>query len=255
MRYLILISLVLLASCATPQNEPRSFYGQVYAPGDVMLDGSGVFTSTAKVKSSDFIREARMAAYLRLMEKAVMAGYKSVRIYREEVTDFIGYKISIHGQLYLFDEAGENIYPISSINRILRGLPIKELNSVSIVKPEPVKKSKPKFVAKAKINKAKPTKNISKKVKTKTTKKKIVKVQPQPAALPEPSPVEDDEIGAPTIIMAPEDITGSVLKAVNDNATLNGDLKIKSTTKFSPNAIAIPKALSGTPLGVVIGKK
>ena len=257
MRYFILISFFFLASCATPQNEPQSFYGQVYAPGNVTIDGSGVFTSTAKVKSGEFIREARMAAYLRLMESAVIAGYKSVSINHEEVTDFIGYKISIRGRLYLFDEPGENIYPISSISRILRGLSLKKLNAVAVIAPKPVKRRKLKSTVKPKLKpKPKPTK--VKKTKPKKLKKKVVKAQPKPVALPEPTPVADDvieDIGAPTVIMAPEDITGSVLKSANDNAALNGDLKIKSATKISPNAIAIPKALTGTPLGVVIRKK
>lgn len=260
MRYFILISFFFLASCATPQNEPQSFYGQVYAPGNVTIDGSGVFTSTAKVKSGEFIREARMAAYLRLMESAVIAGYKSVSINHEEVTDFIGYKISIRGRLYLFDEPGENIYPISSISRILRGLPLKKLNAVAVIAPKPVKRRKLKSTVKPKLkSKSKSTKVKKTKPKTpKKPKKKVVKTQPKSVALPEPTPVADEvieDIGAPTVIMAPEDITGSVLKSANDNAALNGDLKIKSATKISPNAIAIPKALTGTPLGVVIRKK
>lgn len=258
MRYFILISFFFLASCATPQSEPQSFYGQVYAPGNVTIDGSGVFTSTAKVNSGEFIREARMAAYLRLMESAVIAGYKSVSINHEEVTDFIGYKISIRGRLYLFDEPGENIYPISSISRILRGLPLKKLNAVAVIAPKPVKKRKLKPKLKSK-SKPKPTKvKKTKPKKSKKPKKKVVKTQPKPVALPEPTSVADDvieDIGAPTVIMAPEDITGSVLKSANDNTVLNGDLKIKSATKISPNAIAIPKALTGTPLGVVIRKK
>lgn len=265
MRYFILISFLFLASCATPQTEPQSFYGQIYAPGNVTIDGSGVFNSTAKVKSVEFIREARLAAYLRLMENAIISGYRSVRIDREEVTDFIGYKVTIHGRLYLSDQLGEGIYPISSISRILRGLPIRELNPVAIVAAPLEKKYKAKPKAKRKVKKIKvktikkPITKVKSKPVIKTKKKKVVTPEPEPIALPEPSTVPDEvdeDIGVPTIIMAPEDITGSVLKAANDN----GDIKIKSTAVFSPsaiapNAIAIPKALSGTPLGVVIRNK
>lgn len=246
MRYFILISLLFLASCATPQNAPQSYYGKIYAPGKVSIEGSGIFVSTASVKSAEFKSAARKAAYFRLMEKAVIAGYKGVRISREEVSNILGYKISIRGRLYLNSDVGGDIYPISNISRVLKGLPLKKLVAKIAIKPNPIKKAK-----------------LKKRVVVQQLDKIIL---PKPEPLPEPNLesyvepeietiVEPLPEGAPTVIMAPEDITGSVVKAANDNLTIGSNSKIKPIVTFPSSAITIPKALSGTPLGVVGLKK
>lgn len=250
MRYFIfiIISFLFLASCATPQNEPQSFYGKVYAPGKVSIEGSGVFVSTARVKSAEFSNHARKAAYFRLMENAVVAGYKGVRIHSEEVSNILGYKITIHGRLYLISDDSDNVYPISNISRVLKGLPLKKLVVKIAIKPKSIKKTKPK--------KRIVVQQLEKVILPKPTAKPVSEpilesyVEPEIETIVEPLPE-----GAPTVIMAPVDITGSIVKAANDNTTNGSNSKIKPTVTFPSSAITIPKALSGTPLGVVGQKK
>lgn len=255
MRYLFLVLFIFLASCATPQNEPQSYYGKVYAPGKVSIDGSGVFVSTAGVKAAEHRSIARRAAYSRLMNSAISAGYKSVKIYREEISGSFGYKIAIRGRLFLHVGDNDGIYPIGNISRVLKGLPLKEIKKKPVAKAKYVKK----------VRSAKRT-APKKAVKQNIAVEKI-DVQPEPTLSPAPDVIlpeadvqpivetEDVPDGAPTIIMAPEDITGSIKKPLNGDTAMNSSLKIKQAIPNPTDAITIPKALSGTPLGVIVPKK
>lgn len=248
MRYLFLISFIFLASCATPQNEPQSYYGKVYTPGKVSIEGSGVFASTARVKSSEHRNIARKAAYLRLMETAVVAGYKGVRIYREEIASTIGYKISIRGRLYLHVDGDEGVYPVRNIGRVLQGLPLNEPIVITEAKTNRVKKYREK------VKKRQSVKNV---VAVKATPKPEI-LLPEPDVLEpvvETDGVSDDIIeGAPMVIMAPEDITGSIKKLGSNSVVLGSQSKSKQEQAL-PGVITIPKALSGTPLGIIVPKE
>lgn len=244
MRYLVLVFLSFLVSCATPQSDPRSFYGETYAPGKVVIEGGGAFISTATVKSTEFMVEARKAAYLRLMEQASSGGYQSVEISKEDDANLIGYKISIHGTLFLNARTGKNIFPVASLSRVLNGLSLENEKARPIVKrtrsiePKARHKTVVQTVAKRPVVNA-------------PVVKPIVVDLPQPTVSSAPS-VEIVPEGAPTVIMAPEDITGSIKKVSAVKLPVVNSMKIKRMGEPVTDAISIPKALAGTPLGIVI---
>ena len=212
MRFIILLFSVLLVSCATPKTAPQAYYGGVYVPGKVDFVSGGSFKSTAGVISADDLTTAKKAAYARLMVSAKAKGYKYFKITNEVTTSGLGKTFHLSGRAYKQASTGKGVYAIDAIRRVLDGLPLEE--------PRPVVKPKPRVAAK----------NVAKKV-----------AKPAAPVVEKPVVTED-----PTVIMAPEDITGSIGK---DGVSAQTTSSVSSSTGL---AIVAPKALDGVPMGVIV---
>ncbi len=225
MRFLVLLLAVLLVSCATPKTAPKSFYAGVYAPGHVEILESNEFKSRAVVLDADDIAIARKSAFARLLLEAKAQGYRSFRIVSEKQTKGIGHGYIVRGDLLKSYETGSGYYSIDAIKRLLKDLPLEE--------PKPVVKPKPrKTVAKA-------------------APKPIWRpgsLEPAPQAA---TPSADDE---PLVIMAPEDITGSVRAAnggTSDSGPALNPMPTGSAAQHEIRQNSI-RATSGVPTGVVL---
>ena len=133
------------------------------------------------------------------------------KITNEVTRSGLGKTFHLSGQAYKQGATGNGIYAIDAISRVLDGLPLEA--------PRPVVKPKPRVVA-----------------------KKAAK--PVAPAVAEPVATED-----PTVIMAPEDITGLIKK---DGVSAQTTSSISNSTGL---AIETPKALDGVPIGVIIRRK
>ena len=211
MRFIILLFSVFLVSCATPKTAPQAYYGGVYVSGKVEFASGGSFKSPAGVISADNLTTAKKAAYARLMVSAKAKGYKYFKITNEVTTSGLGKTFHLSGRAYKQGATGKGIYAIDAIRRVLDGLPLEE--------PRPVVKPKPRVV---------------------------VKKAPKPVAPVAVEPVVTED---PTVIMAPEDITGSINK---EGISAQTTSSISTSTGL---AIEAPKALDGVPRGVIIRQK
>jgi len=223
MRFVILVLAGMLASCATPKTAPQSFYGGVYAPGSVEITETGEFRSRAVVLDEGDGAIARKSAFARLLLKAKEAGYRSFAINSEKQRLLLGMSFQVSGKLYKERRSGAGIYPIDAIKRLLRGLPLN--------KPKPVK---------AKVNRS-PVK----------LSPRVSRTTPGSGK----SEVETD-LDEPMVIMAPEDITGSIAansrKTPEPNTNANAVIPNLGTI-YEPRAV--PAALSGIPSGVIISRQ
>ncbi len=217
MRILILCLGLVLASCASPKLNPKAYYGEVYSPGTVVFE-ENAFISTAGVFSETDRLVARKSAYARLMLEALEAGYQSFSIDEEEYSRVLGVTFVVRGDLYETPRTGKGIYPLEAIKRLLQDLPLEE--------PKPVVKAKPK-----------PNPAV---------KRPAVRAIPTVAPV-QPAQVEEE----PLVIMAPEDITGSIRKAGSNTSsvpTRTGTVR----PLITDNELKLPNAVSGLPQGVVI---
>lgn len=224
MRTFAILSLFILVSCASPQKNPESYYAGTYAPSYLNIE-NGEFVAYASVVEKDDVKMAEKAAYLRLMKDGKEKGYRYFQVTDAGEVTLIGTRYTIKGKLYKSNRNGSNIFSLDAISRLLRGLPLKQ----EYVAPKPKKKI---------------TKAISKKVAPKP-----VSVAPTP--VPAPTPVAVDPNG-PTIIMAPEDITGSVQrKKIHLPKNVNGTEPVGHFTQ----SVDLPNAVSDIPTGVLLRKK
>lgn len=223
MRFLVLLSAVLLVSCATPKTAPKSFYAGVYAPGNVEILETNTFKSRAAVLDEDDIGIARKSAFARLLLEAKEQGYRSFRIISEKQTKGLGHGYVIRGELHKSYMNGDGYYPIDAIKRLLKDLPLEE--------PKPVVKPK--------------------------LKKAVAKAAPKPVQRPAAqatAPLADEE---PLVIMAPEDITGSINSAQGESSGADGALNPMpdaSQSRYQTEQKSI-RATSGVPTGIVLRRK
>lgn len=218
MRILVLLFAVLLVSCASPKTAPKSFYGGVYAPGTVTLEGQD-FVSRAGVLDDADQDIARKAAFARFMLEAKEAGYRSFSISEEKFSQVLGTSFTVRGNVYREARAGNGIYRLDAIKRLLRDLPLAQ--------PKP----KPKPVAR-------PSKRIAQ----------------QTPATPVPAPAPEPATEDPLVIMAPEDITGSIRRAnVSPQASAPVREGMGDLSPLSGDSDFIrPGAVSNLPMGVVL---
>lgn len=242
MRLISILLLLFVVSCASPQKNPDSFYAGKYAPAKLVVENDE-FVVSATVRNKGDLEVARKAAYLKLMKSGQNRGYRYFKVLDTSKTNFIGSRYSIKGKLFKTVQAGKDVYLLSAISRVLQGLPIKK----PYVAPKPVVK-KPKPVALA-TPVRRPTPQPRPKPVSAPSPQPAIEPVPTPSTLPTPQPevtlepVVDPDDG-PTVIMAPEDITGSIGAGP---ATQNVGTRANS-------AIALPKsnALSNIPTGVLL---
>lgn len=235
MRFLILLLAVFLVSCATPKTAPQSYYSGVYAPGNVEISSDGNFISKSAVYSAEDFEIARKAAFARLMLDAKNLGYQYFEIDKESSSKFLGLQFKVTGKVFKQARIAGGIFPIDAIKRLLRDLPLAA--------PQPVYHS-PKAGSAKKMSKIPAQTRVS-----------------APPAIAPSKPASGD--GDPLVIMAPEDITGSIKRAnsrsssgnfapANSNtgpsAMINTDTGI---AQFEQTVSPVPESLSNTPKGVL----
>ena len=206
------------------------FYEGVYVPGNVEFLGNGKFISKAGVLSDSDVSVARKAAFARFMLSAKNKGYRFFEISAEKTRDGLGKVFNLTGIAYKSRRSGSNVYPIDAVKRLLRGLPLEE--------PKPVYKPKPR----------KKTKVASKRT---VAKKKIRKTRTVPKPVPKPTPQATEE---PLVIMAPEDITGSVKRTGRQTAPTQKLYSTGTGAGFETNS-TLPDSVSGLPQGVVLRRR
>lgn len=175
MRYFFILVLLVLTGCATPKTAPNSFYGDVYTPGQVSIGEDGTYSSVAGVFDEEEKSFARKAAFARLLLAATDKNYAYFQIDEESESWLFGHRFTVTGKVYQSDTGDKNVYPITDIRRLLQDLPLE----------------RPKPVAAVSVARPAPRKPVS---------------APSPAVEASP-PTQQDE---PLVIMAPEDITGSI---------------------------------------------
>jgi hypothetical protein len=224
MRFFILLLSVFLVSCATPKTQPQAFYGKVYTPGVAEIASDGSFASYVSVIADEDAQTGRKAAYARLMLEAKSRGYTYFRVTDESTVKVLGTKITVKGSLYKRRPDGADVYPVDAIKRLLKDQPLAEpVRTVSRTESSVRKPANGQTLASTPI------------VQAPVVQEQVVS-----------EPVIADE---PLVIMAPEDITGSVkrtsLPANNPYPTGTGSNLNMST----------PSALTGIPTGVMVISK
>lgn len=215
MRYLVLVlSLLFLASCSTPQTAPQSFYAGVYVPGKVEFKEQGAFISSAGVFSKKDLPTAEKAAYARLMLEAKKLGYRYFQVTEEKTTAGLGRTFRLYGVALKSPQYNGRTYTLSSIKNLLRG------GSLVAIKRPPSKKPV--------VSNRRPL--------------------PRPDVTAAGSAEVEEITGEPTVIMAPEDITGSIQTAKRRSDPIT----VSTATALS---IELPAAVSGLPQGVRMRRK
>ena len=227
MRFVIVLFAVFLVSCATPKTAPHAYYAGTYAPGTAEISEDGTYVSRAGVFSSDDLKMARMAAFARLYTAADKYGYKYFSIEFEKTKQIIAHQFLVVGQLYKTANYNDGTYPIKIIERILKGQSI----------PNYTARSQQQF-----------TKNLS---------------SSNHVSEPTVEQSNYDFGDEPMVIMAPEDITGSIKKSADGKNKMiesnipkidhnnTGSIKTKSGVVLNDQS---PSSLKGIPTGVILKK-
>ena len=247
MRIVVILLTVLLVSCATPKSEPNSFYSGVYVPGNVLIEDGGAYRSTASVFAKKDAGIARKAAFARLLLEAKEAGYAYFSIADEDQQAVIGTRHTIAGKLFREAASDAAVYPIDAIKRLLKGLPIRTLQEVAAERrrQEAAKAARQRAAAK----------------KQAAARTRPGAGQPSPAATAprsDTTAAEPAEEGGPVIIMAPQDITGSIRKADGGQVPVNRPAAGSSANPASMlpaagnDAAGRPQSLIGIPTGVYL---
>lgn len=123
MRFILLVLVLGLASCATPKTAPNSFTEGVYTPGKPVVENDGRFVSQAAVHSEDDIALARKAAWMRLMALAEAEGYGWFAMRGETVDKLLLHRVTVSGQLFTGKPEGRQSWPVAQMRRLSQGLP------------------------------------------------------------------------------------------------------------------------------------
>jgi hypothetical protein len=225
MRFVILVFAVLLASCATPKTAPQSFYDGVFAPGMVKIKAESHFVSRATVLDEADVMIARKSAFARLLLKAKEEGYRSFSIADEKQAILLGTSFIVKGKLFKSRQTGDGIFRIDAIKRLLEDLPLEE--------PKPVVAPKLRKTVERKVSSRQPTAKPR-----------------QRATVTEPVTEE------PLVIMAPEDITGSIRAGGSSPSVMVSPAPANALTPnlgtvYEPRP-QVPSSLSGVPQGVIL---
>lgn len=239
MRLPTLVLCGLLAACATPKTDRNAYWAGTYAPGQAIINEDGSFRSSARVIGKDDEAAARLAAWSRLKIAAEQGGFGYFTIGGESDTSIIGARYSITGKLLHAPEEGA--YRVSAIEQVLNGYDLGQPSGIQIASAAPSR-----------------------------TVKRLRTAAPVPVA------TDTDE---PLVIMAPEDITGSIRPATTsaiapadpapgrESQALEAGINARPQTPAetaTPIAAAIagvaggidrpavPEAVSGIPGGVVL---
>lgn len=218
MRALIVLSVAFLVSCASPEKNPEAFYGETYAPSNFVLEENEFVASAAVMKVED-LEIAEKAAYLRLMKSAKAKGYRYFKVTDSGDATLIGSRFTVKGQLYKSFRSSPDVFPLDEIEKLLRGAKMQN----EAPKPVVVATKEPKVLKKAPVRTPKPA---------------AVAVEP----------------GGPTVIMAPDDITGTI-GGVQQDIDYDSNAGTPETSNHFTSNIHIPYAVSDIPTGVVIRKK
>lgn len=247
MRIVVILLAVLLVSCATPKSEPNSFYSGVYVPGNVLIENGGAYRSTASVFAKKDTGIARKAAFARLLLEAKEAGYAYFSIADEDQQAIIGTRYTIAGKLFRKAASDAAVYPIDAIKRLLKGLPIRTLKEIAAERRR-------KEAAEAARQRAAAKKRAAARTQAGTS-------QPAPAATAPRSgttAAEPVEEGGPVIIMAPQDITGSIRKANGGRVPAGGTAAGSAANSAivppaaGDAAAGRPQSVIGIPAGVYL---
>ncbi|MCB1386766.1 MAG: hypothetical protein KDJ80_12605 [Nitratireductor sp.] len=181
-RLLTLFLALLLVACATPKTAPLDFYSGTYAPGQVTIGDDDTYAATGAVFSLKDEPIAWKAAYARLMLRAKEAGYGYFAPGEEQRQVLIGVKVTLNGRLMRSAASTDDVYPIDAIKRMLQGLPVRTLKEIAeaAARKRPAAKAVPGF---------------------------------RTAPASRSAPPAAASTGEPLVIMAPEDITGSIRPA------------------------------------------
>jgi len=138
MRFIIVLLSLFLVSCATPKVAPNAYYSGTFLPGTASIGDDGLFVSSASTFDEDAVSLARKAAFSRLLKAAEDGGYSYFSIDSEKTGKVLGHRFTVRGSLYKTAQAGEGVFPVSAIKRLLKGL--------TLVAPKPVYRApKPKI--------------------------------------------------------------------------------------------------------------
>jgi len=256
MRIVVILLAVLLVSCATPKTEPNSFYSGVYVPGNVVIESSGAYRSTASVFAKKDAAVARKAAYARLLLEAKEAGYAYFSVADEDRETVIGMRYTIAGNLFTTAASDAAVYPIDAIKRLLKDLPIRTLREIAAERRRKEaaeaarKRAAAQAVARKQANSTGPVHRTS-------AGGQVPAAASSAPATPQPdaTPAAPAEEGGPVIIMAPQDITGSIRKAANDNRVPAagagaGASAVQPEPGYDPSGR--PQSVTGIPAGVYL---
>lgn len=222
---------VFLASCVSQKSAPQAYYSGVYVPGKVEFGSRGSFTSTAGVFSQDNVAVARKAAYARFMLEAKKRGYRYFEISGEKTTSGFGKRYTLSGRAHKSPVYNGRTYRVDGVKQVLNGGKLVAIKHPPAQKP----KVKPK-PRKRPVNKAA-------EVKPSAAPAAKPAAAANPVSSPEVSPAEE-----PTVIMAPEDITGSIRR----NAVQGGVVQGSTGTG---SIMTTPPAVSDLPRGVLLRRK
>ena len=247
MRILVLLLTVVLVSCATPKTEPNSFYSGVYVPGEVVIESGGTYRSSASVFAKKDAVIARKAAYARLLLKAKEAGYAYFSVAAEDQKAVIGTRFTIAGKLFRKVASDAAVYPVDAIKRLLQDLPIRTLKEIA-------EDRRRKLAAEAARKQAAAQKQPARQ----SAVRRANSVRPASSAAPQAEPVPASTVpeqeGGPVIIMAPQDITGSIRKPAGERVPASRPAANAGATQpaIRYDTAGRPQGVSGIPAGVYL---
>lgn len=243
MRILVVLLTILLVSCATPKTQPNSFYSGVYVPGNVVIENGGAYRSTASVFAKKDVAVARKAAYARLLLEAKAAGYAYFTIADVDRRSVIGTRITIAGKLFRKAASDAAVYPIDAIKRLLKGLPIRTLKEIAAERRR-------KQAAEAARKRAAAKKQAARRQSAKraSTAAAPLPTSHHPGTVSPSARTPQTEEGGPIIIMAPQDITGSIGKAKRRQQLARG-----AVSGSDSGAARMPQSSGQVPAGRPLG--
>lgn len=267
MRFILVAAMLVMASCATPRTAPEVQVEGVYLLGNPVIAEDGTFASRASVHDFGDLDKARKAAWMRMLSAAQTAGYSHFTIGAEETGRILLYRLTITGKLYRNAASGGNVYPVAAMERLARGLPAEEpkpvytpVRSASSAAQATVQRA----VALAGRSASESTIEAISNPATPVLDPTGVPVGVEPASI---NPCANKpageaeacaaESGEPLVIMAPQDITGSVKRGVDSSPARNAASSMAAggaQPGSSQGGHRLPNggsALSSIPTGVI----